>query len=521
MAERSNVASTSTSEADARQLRDLGYESRFERSFTVWQTFALGFTYMAPLVGTLTLFAFAVSTGGPPAIWTLVPTAAGQLLVALIFGEIASQYPISGGLYPWARRLWGRRWAWMTSWLYGWALLITIAAVAYGAGPFVGALLGATVTTNWTIGVALALIAVALALNLMGTAMVARVAKIGFAAEMTGVAIAGLYLLLFERHQSFGSLFDSFAVQGSGTYIGAFLAASLLGSYMFYGFEACGDVAEEVADPGRRIPRSMVLTIVVGFVNTFLAFLGFLMAVPSIPDVISGNDADPINTVLVEAFGTGGSKVVLALICLAFLSSVLSIQAAGSRLLFAYGRDRMIFGSGALSKFSPRLGLPVQALVVSAVVPAAIVLVSKVSTDALTKIISFATLGIYISFQMVVLAALRARLRGWKPAGRFQLGAWAMAINVIALVYGVAVSINLAWPRTPDAAWYDNYIVLISAAVVIGVGLAYLLIARPHDRSDAPHSDAHLPADLAAPPAMAGVGYTPEERAGASLAPGG
>lgn len=48
----------------------------------------------------------------------------------------------------------------------------------------------------------------------------------------------------------------------------------------------------------------------------------------------------------------------------------------------------------------------------------------------------------------------------------------------------------MAWPRTPDAPWYDNYLVLLSAAIVVGVGLLYLFLGNPHDRSDAPHGDA-------------------------------
>jgi hypothetical protein len=30
--------------------------------------------------------------------------------------------------------------------------------------------------------------------------------------------------------------------------------------------------------------------------------------------------------------------------------------------------------------------------------------------------------------------------------------------------------INLVWPRTPDAAWYDNYLVVVSLIVVVIVG---------------------------------------------------
>ncbi len=83
-----------------------------------------------------------MATGGPPMIWWLVIVGVGQFLVALVFGEVVSQYPVAGGVYPWARRLWGRRWAWMTGWVYLVALLTTIAGVVYGAGPYLAALLG-------------------------------------------------------------------------------------------------------------------------------------------------------------------------------------------------------------------------------------------------------------------------------------------------------------------------------------------------------------------------------------------
>ena len=74
-------------------------------------------------------------------IWWLVIVGIGQFLVALVFGEVVSQFPVAGGVYPWARRLWGRRWAWMTGWVYLIALLVTIAGVVYGAGPYLALLL--------------------------------------------------------------------------------------------------------------------------------------------------------------------------------------------------------------------------------------------------------------------------------------------------------------------------------------------------------------------------------------------
>ena len=51
---------------DAAQLAELGFESRFERRMGLWENFALGFTYLSPVVGVYSTFAIAFMAGGPP-----------------------------------------------------------------------------------------------------------------------------------------------------------------------------------------------------------------------------------------------------------------------------------------------------------------------------------------------------------------------------------------------------------------------------------------------------------------------
>ena len=92
-------------EDDASHLHALGYKSEFKRDMSPWANFSLGFTYLSPVVGVYTLFAYALATGGPPMIWSFLIVGVGQLLVALIFSEIVAQFPVAGGVYPWARRL--------------------------------------------------------------------------------------------------------------------------------------------------------------------------------------------------------------------------------------------------------------------------------------------------------------------------------------------------------------------------------------------------------------------------------
>ncbi len=488
--------STSDHLADGEHLAVLGYEDSFNRSMSLWANFALGFTYLSPLVGVYSLFALAVSTGGPPSIFWLVIVGAGQLLVSLVFGEVVSQYPIHGGIYPWTRRLWGRRYAWMAAWIYIWAMIVTVTAVAEFGSGFLASLFNIPVTKEVTLLLSVVFLVVALGFNFSGTRTLGRVARIGLAAELIGVIGVGLYLLIFQRHQSFSVFFDTMGVQGNGPYITAFLGSALAGLFLFYGFEACGDVAEEVENPARRIPRAMILTILVGGVSSLFAFGGYVMAAPDLQSIVNGKDADPIPGILQAALGDVGAKIFLIVALTAFLSCVLSLQAAASRLLFSFARDGMVPGHKWLAKVSPRSKVPTNALIVACVIPLLIcVIIYAGPPELLTQITSFAVLGIYVAFQSVVLAALRQRIKGWKPAGPFNLGKAGYVINVIALAYGIFAMILLAWPGH-TGVFLNDWIVLIGLAIVAGTGLIYLFAARPDRKSTAPEGDAIHVAEL-------------------------
>jgi amino acid transporter len=475
---------------DDEQLRALGYTSGFDRSMSLWQNFALGFTYLSPVVGVYSVFAVSVQAAGPPMVWSYLIAALGQMAVCLIFSEIVAQFPISGGIYPWSRRLVGKRWAWMAGWVYAWALFTTIAAVAVGAGPFLADFLGFSATPGVTAAVAFGLVAVATALNLLGTQLLARVALFGFVCELVGAIVVGLFLLAFHRHQPLGIVFDSFGIRSGGSYLPAFLAGATAGLFCCYGFEACADLAEETPDPGRRIPQAMRMTIYIGIAASIFVCIALLLALPDVGAVISGKEPNPVAAILKADFGVLGEKLVIAVVMVSFLSCILSLQAAASRVLFAYGRDGMIFGAKALTSISKQANVPWVALLVAGAVPGAIILLSPFLADAIATIISFATAGIYLAFQMVVIAALYARSRGWRPGGAFSLGAWGLPLNIAALIYGIGALLDMIWPRAPDQPWYVNDGMIVTIIGVCGLGGAIMAIFRSHDRGDAPAADA-------------------------------
>ena len=487
-----------SSAEDAEMLAALGYEQRFDRKVSLWANFALGFVYLSPLVGVVSLFAVGLAIAGPPSIFWILIIGLGQLLVALVFGEVVSQFPLAGGLYQWARRLWNGRYAWFTAWIYICCITIGITSTALFSSDFVASLFagtsdhpGISSTPLQRLLIAVGVTVVCIVGNSFGTRTLAVISKIGLAAELIGIVLVGLYLLTFQRHNPISIFFDSMGTAHAGGYLGAFMAASLVGLFLYYGFEACGEIAEEVPNPARSIPRAMQLTVVVGGLAALLAFAGYALAAPDLAAIGSGSDTNPIPAILRNSVGLVGTKVILATALTSFIAGVLSQQAAASRIVFSFARDDMFPGARIFSRVSRRHRVPFNALLAVNVAPMLIFVLVYFSPDSLVRIVAFQVLAGYAAFQMVVLAALRMRPRGWRPAGAWTMGRYGIVVNVVALLYGILAMVQLAAP-TGDASgsFLDRWVALIGFLIVAALGLVYLLVAKPERKSSAPEGDA-------------------------------
>ena len=80
-------------------IASFGYTLQFKRVLGLFADFSLGYSYMSPLAGFYALFAYALTTAGPAYFWTVPVILFGQILVAMVFAEASSQYPIAGGVY--------------------------------------------------------------------------------------------------------------------------------------------------------------------------------------------------------------------------------------------------------------------------------------------------------------------------------------------------------------------------------------------------------------------------------------
>lgn len=276
--------------ADERQLEEFGYKQELPRVLRLWTNWAIGFAFISPIVGLYTVVALGAATAGPAWVWSVPIVIAGQLLVALVYAQLAARWPIAGGIYQWSRRLIGPRYGWWAGWIYIWALILTLSTVAYGGGGFLGQLVGIDVpTTGQSILLALLMMLITTTVNVIGLQLLRYTVNIGIACEAVASVGIGIALILFFRQQPVSVLTDTGGVADGGSYLPAFVAAVAIAGWVLLGFDACGSVAEETRDAARQVPKAIVMSIVcVGIVDLIAAF-ALVLGNPDIPAMVSAS----------------------------------------------------------------------------------------------------------------------------------------------------------------------------------------------------------------------------------------
>ena len=117
-------------ERDDAHLRSLGIKPELKRTLGFLSNFAIAFSFISVSTGTYGNFGVGLSQAGPAFFWSWPIVIVGQFIVALVFAELASHFPVAGSIYQWSKRLSNRTLGWFTGWFYFWAQVVTVTAVA-------------------------------------------------------------------------------------------------------------------------------------------------------------------------------------------------------------------------------------------------------------------------------------------------------------------------------------------------------------------------------------------------------
>ena len=422
----------------------------------VYSSFAVAFSYISPSTGIFTLFILGIGLAGPAFFWSWPIVVVGQFIIGLNFAEVSSHFPVAGSVYQWTKYLSNRTYAWFTGWIYLFAGVLTVAAVVATVPlvliPLINNVFGTSIGTDLDTerNVAALVLLTTTLLSIFGVRIVAFVNNTGVVFEILGMVVFALILVIFYHHQSL-STFTDFSYLGSGfnNQAGTFLAAMFMSLFVIYGFDTASTLAEETKNPRKAAPQAVLAAIIGAAIIGAIFLFAVIIAIPGdmgkfVSDVGAGKIPFPLVTIIESNFPGWAANIYLLVVFAAIYVCCLAIQTSTIRLAFGMGRDGKLPLARYFNNVNSSLHTPVgTCIVVGVLAGLPLVYYAGAGTIAIG-----ATGMIYLSYILGNIAILIARLNGWpKESAPFKLGQWGTIVNILGLVWGVAMEINFLWPR--------------------------------------------------------------------------
>jgi urea carboxylase system permease len=491
-------------DSDSRDLASLGYKQELHRSLGSFSSFAAGFSYISILTGMFQTSYLGFLFAGRAFIWAWPFVLFGQFMVALQFAELSAHYPLAGSIYQWSKQMSRKNYAWHNGWIYLCAQIVTIPAVSVGwqivlpqistkfqiikCSPvaadstcpdknFPTYLDPAFAKNGLLLGAVMILLTTAI--NIAGVRIMATINNIGVAAELVGAAgLIILYLIHINNGPSVLFETDGTGAGHAWGWFGALLIGAIMPLYVMYGFDTAGSLAEETDEPRRRAPRAVLQALATAGIMGFLLIAFGIMAVSD--EGVQNLGATGLTGITTDVLGSTWGKVFLADVALAIFVCCLAIHAMSVRILFAMGRDNSLPFARQLASVSGSRRVPAVPAITAGVIALLILAFNINNPKAFTIIISMGIILMYIAYLMLDTQLLRKRQAGWpdnlpdRRDGLFRLGRWGKLTNVIAILYGLAMIVNLMWPREEfyGTLWYQKWGPVLFTALLVVIGFA-------------------------------------------------
>lgn len=483
---------------DDHDLAAFGYKPSLDRSIGKFASFAAGVSYISILTGTFQLFYFGFGTAGPAYLWSWPLVFVGQLMVALCFMELAAKFPVAGSVYNWAKTLGSRVVGWSAGWLMLTASIVTLSAVVlalqinlpriWPGFQLIGDGSGSTFAANAVL-LGTIMIILTTVINALGVRLMAAINSAGVFIELiAAVLIAVLLAVHVNRGPQVFFSTNGYGTGESGGFLGLFLIASLASGYVMYGFDTASSLGEETVEPRRTAPKAILRALLASFVIGGAILLFAILAAPDLQDPLLGSPQGSLQYIVESVMWGPLGTIFLVCIVVAVIVCSLAVHTAAIRLTFAMARDNALPFGERLARVHPRTRTPVVPAVVIGVLAILILVINVGQPQIFTVLTSIAIIMIYLAYLMVTAPMLAQRLRGqWPPpdlrsGGYFTLGRWGLPVNLLAVGWGIAMAVNLAWPREAvyGTPWYNTWGAFLYIGVILGSGLLWFALRGRH-----------------------------------------
>lgn len=379
---------------DQELARDLG----FLEAYTIGVGTMIG-------AGIFVLPGIVANNAGPAGMVSFIIGGFVSLLTALSLSELATGMPKAGGSYYYVNRAMGSFFGSIVGWSMWGGLMFATAFYMLGFGQYLTFFYG-NIPVAWS---ALGMAALLIAVNYRG------VKEAGVLQNLIVILLLG-FILVFLAFGVFNidwGVFRPFNPKGWGAV--ASTAATVYVS--FIGFEVIATSAEEIKNPGRNLPLSMIASVLTPMIFYVLVMLVSTGVLPVSELAISNI---PVADVASEYLGTVGALMMVVGAVLATVSSANASILSAARVNFAMGRDKIL--TGWLNKIHNKYRTPFRAILITGVV--ILVLIGLgVGIETLADVASFLYLVTYALVHVAVIVMRRAAPEDYNPD--FKLSSWA------------------------------------------------------------------------------------------------
>jgi APA family basic amino acid/polyamine antiporter len=378
-----------------------------------------------------------------------------SLIGALVYAELATTYPHTGGDYFYLRRAFGHSLAF----LFGWARMTVIQT---GSIASVGFIFGDYATQILSLGTYSPAIYAGLAVVVL-TALNVKGVRQGTGTQnlLTAIQVLGIVFVIAAAFVAVSEPVGEATTSGSATQFGAMMLFVL---FTYGGWNEAAYVSGELRDVRRNMARVLILSMLlitalyVGMNWAYLHGLGLEGVAKS-----QGVAAD----LMQRAFGETGAKAISVLVAIAALTTVNATVFTGGRSSYAFGNDFRQFAF--LGRWSSQTGTPVNGLLLQAAIALALIVLGVFARQGFQTMIEY-TAPVFWSFFLLSGVAFFVLRRKDATASRpFRVPLYPIPPILFCIMCAYLLYSSLA---------YTGIGALVGVAVLV-VGAVLLLFVHP------------------------------------------
>ena len=453
---------------DAKILEKFRYKQELKRSLKLFSSFAVAFSFISITTGIFTNYQFVIQTGGPAGIWSWIITVAGQLLVALIFAELAGIIPVSGYSYQWMKRLSTPFISWISGWISFSFLILVIPAVDWGLAPVLAGLLNIPISSHNIMIIVMSTIILQAALNIIGVKLAAYINDSAVFTEVIGIVGLTIFLIVaaITNDADPAILLSTGNAPKGASYAVPFIMTMLMGAFTLVGFEASANLSEETVNAHKTVPKAIIGSVAVSGVFGMFFLIAATLAIPNLSDVLSSNN--PLPYIIETNLGSVIGKLFLVLVSISIFACGLVITTSAGRLIYAMSRDNAFFFSAHFKKISPKTNSPVAATLLVLVLS----LITVYFADSLSLLIGATAVLPALIYLITIVSYGLVRKKVEFKADNFTLGKYSKVVFSLAVLWLIIEIGILTIPQD------FHSVTIVSALIVVFGVICYFLFFR-------------------------------------------